>query len=185
MCPAPPVTMATLPPNLIRTPHAIGVMEYWNIGVWTHHSTTPILQHSNFSFQSLQMFLEIQRLPPGLDAQRLGDDTRRIVPRRTGNIPARKTGRAAQIKPVDGRPILTPAGEWPVFQRLITGVLSYHPIAAIHIAIMPLDIQRRRRIRRKNVILVQVRRKALPGCQLFLKPFTANFVPVERIAPKI
>src|SRR5262245_42634034 len=160
-------------------------MEYLNIGIWTHHSTTPIFHHSNYSPEPFQMFFKVERLPPRLDTEGLGDNPRRVVSRSAGNVTTGMTRRAAEVKTVDWRPILTPARTWPVLQRLITGVLAHHPIAAIHVAVMPFDIERRGRIRRQDVTFIQVRRKALPNRQLFLKPFTASLVPVERVAPKI
>src|SRR5262245_48318217 len=185
MCRAPPVTIATLPPNLIRTPRAIGVMEYWSTGIQIHRSTIPLLESYNSSFQPFQMFLEVQGLPPRLDPQRLGDNPRGIVTRSAGDVTARMTGRAAQVKTVNRRSVVPPAREWPVLQRLIAGVLAHHPIAAIHVAVMSFDIEGRRGIRRQYIVLVQVRRKALPNRHLFLEPLTADFVPIERITPKI
>src|SRR5262249_54127384 len=149
MCRAPPVTMATLPPSLIdRAPRSTGLLEYWNIGIWPHHPTTPIFHHSHSSLEPFQMFFEVERLPPRLDTEGLGDNPRRVVSRSAGDVTTGMTRRAAEVKTVNGRFVLPPARKWPVLQRLITGVLAHHPIAAIHVAVMPFDIERRGRIRR-------------------------------------
>src|SRR4029453_6443486 len=111
MCRAPPVTMATLPLSLISHPCGIGILEYWNIGVpkgkGSYYSTIPTVHYSNIhSFISaFQMLFEVQRLPPRLDPERLGDDARRVVARSAGDVTARMTGRATQIKTVDRRSV--------------------------------------------------------------------------------
>src|SRR5215470_4142439 len=121
MCRAPPVTMATLPPSLIdKPPRSTGVMEYWNIGIWTHHSTTPIFHHSHSSLEPFQLFFEVERLPPRLDTEGLGDNPRRVVSRSAGVVTTGLVSRAAEVKTVDWRPIVTPTRKWPVLERLIT-----------------------------------------------------------------
>src|SRR4030095_3118766 len=106
MCRAPPVTMATLPPSLMSSPQKARIMECWNIGIGGHHFIVPSFHYSNvpfFSSQPFQMFFEVQRLPPRLDPERLGDDARRVVTRSAGDVTARLTGRATQIKTADRR----------------------------------------------------------------------------------
>src|SRR5215831_13110769 len=142
MCRAPPVTMATLPPSLIdKPPRSTGVMEYWNIGIWTHHSTTPIFHHSHSSLEPFQMFFEVERLPPRLDTERFGNDARGVVSRSAGDVTTGMTRRAAEVKTLDGRFVLPPARKWPVLQPLTTGILAHHPIAATHVAVVPFDIE--------------------------------------------
>src|SRR5580765_6959569 len=183
---APPVTMATRPPNLTTTSRSDGVLEYWSIGFRTHHSTTPALHYSkSSSFEPLEMFAEVHWPPPGFHAQRFRDHLRGVVARRAGDIAARMTRRAAHEQAVDRRAVLTPAGKRPVLQRLIAGIFADHPVTAVHIFIVALDIERRGRIGRENIALVQIRRKFLPDSELLIKPLVARLVPIKRIAPKI
>src|SRR5262249_48523573 len=146
MCRAPPVTIATLPPSLIGASGYSGVMERGGIGILTHHFT-PILHHSNSSLEPFQMFFEVERLPPRFDTERFGNDARGVVTWSAGDVTARMARRATEVKTLDGRFVFPPAREWPVLQRLITGILADHPVTAIHVAVMPFDIERRGRIR--------------------------------------
>src|SRR5262249_37937363 len=141
MCRAPPVTIATLPPSLIGASRYTGVMERGSIGVLTHHSTTPIS-----SLEPFQLFFKLHRPPPRLDAERFGNDARRVVTRSASDVTARMARRATEVKTLDGRFVFPPARKWPVLQRLITGILADHPVTAIHVAVMPFDIERRGRI---------------------------------------
>src|SRR6266542_6937454 len=93
---APPVTIATRPSSL--TPPLLGVMEYWSVGVMGLNPNTPLLHHSNspiFSFQTLQVRLEVQRMPPWLHSQGLRDHPRGVVSRRAGDITAGMARRTA------------------------------------------------------------------------------------------
>src|SRR5258706_14205932 len=136
------------------------------------------------SHQSPQMFAEFHRMPPGLEAERFGDHFCRVVTRRAGDIAAGMAGRAAHKKAIDRRLVLAPTWKRAVFQGLIAGVFADHPVTAVHILVMTLDVERRRRIARKNIFLVGIRGKLLPNAELFLEPVVARLVPVQRITPE-
>src|ERR1041384_6798759 len=86
---APPVTMATFPASLTTTPWSDGVLDYWSVGVVTHHCATLVLEYSNASRQSPQMLAKIHWFPPGFDTEGFRDHLRRIVARRAGDVSAR------------------------------------------------------------------------------------------------
>src|ERR1044071_10024023 len=79
-------TMATFPANLTTTSGNDGVMEWWSDGSGTQYSSTPTLQYSKSSCESLQMLAEIHRVPPSFKTERFRDHLRRVVAGSAGDV---------------------------------------------------------------------------------------------------
>ena len=166
------------PPNLIL-PRSD---EYWNDGVLGAGPIPPppypILQLSSQPFQVLA------EVPPAAPRfiPRIRRSPRSVVAGRAGDIAAGR--KRPHINKPSMACVLAPAVNGR-FSCVIAGIFPYHPVAAVHISIVALDIEGRRRIGGKNIVFVQIRRELLPHGKLLLKPLVTRLVPVQRIAPEI
>src|SRR6266508_103583 len=123
-------------------------MEYWSIGVVGVGPNTPSLHYSKIlrSSQPFQVRSEVDRIPPRLYSQRLGNHPRRVISRCAGDIAARMTRTTAEKYSIDVRAIIAPTRERAILQLLDPRVLAHQPIAAVHVAIVALDVERGRRV---------------------------------------